>query len=555
MLSHLVIRNFAIIDHLEIPFQSGLTVLSGETGAGKSIIINALNLVLGGRASTDVIRSDADQAVVEAIFDLNPFHRARIGALLEELGIDDADGQLVIRRIVSRSGRNKVLINGSLSTASILQGLSAGLVDISGQHEHYSLMKREKHLDILDGFGVLGELAAQMKARYLDLKKIRDELASIQADDRDRLNRIDFLQFQLAEIDDAGLTVGEDEALAAELNLLKNAEKISKATKKARYLAFEGDGSAVERIAEAEHILSRVTGFDANLEALVEQIAAARISLEEAAREVGDFGDQINMDERRLDEVIRRVDAIKHLQRKHGGDIAAILEHASSMRSELSRLENAEERGAELVEGLEKANQAALKVAKKLGKERRQAAKLLERSIETELEQLNMARTKMVVDFQVAPEVGPTGSDAIEFLLAANLGEDPKPLTKIASGGELSRIMLAIKTVLAERDSISTYIFDEVDTGIGGSTADLVGEKIAATSKNHQVFCITHLPQIASRGDLHYLVEKTSKDGRTQSLIRPLPAEERVGEIARMLGGARVTAKTKEAAAELLKSE
>ncbi len=551
MLSHLVIRNFAIIHHLEIPFYDGLTVLTGETGAGKSIVINALNLVLGGRASTDVIRTDQDEAVVEAVFQLSEAHVERVSEYLDALGIDPGAGQLVVRRIISRSGRNKVFINGSASTLSVLQDITSGMVDISGQHEHYSLMKREKHIRMLDAFGVLNELSDTMQQKFERVQSIRAELESLQTDERDRLNRIDFLTYQLEEIESAGLSEGEEEELESDFNRLKNAEKIHESTSQAGYLIYNGDKSAVEKVSEAHSVLAKMASVDEGLAELADRLDSTRISLEDIARELDLYTSDLDSDPRRLDKVISRLEMIKKLKRRHGVDIAAVLEEARQMREELDNLENAEERSAEIEAELKKATDEAMKVAQELSKERREAGNLLKRGVESELEGLNMKGAQLEVWFEES-ELSATGIDTIEFLLAANAGEAPKPMTKIASGGELSRIMLAMKAVLADRDSIPIYIFDEVDTGIGGSTADRVGEKIAETATQHQVLCITHLAQIASRGNHHYLVEKATVEDRTESSVRPLTDDERVEEIARMLGGARVTAKTREAASELL---
>ena len=560
MLSHLVIRNFAIIHHLEIPFFEGLTVLSGETGAGKSIIINALNLLLGGRASADVIRNDEDKAVVEGSFELEGPTRVNIERVLEDLDIEMADGQLVIRRVVSRKGQNKVFINGSMSTVSTLKNLTEGLIDISGQHEHYSLMHPDRHLDILDDFGALGELRDRMGAEFSKVRAFRSELRALQNTVRDRLLRIDFLKFQLTEIDAAELRPGEDETLEKELKLLKNAERIADAARLAALMTYDAEKSAAERLGDAEAALFKVATYDDDLESIFRRVKEARVAVEEIARDISIFGQRVNVDPGRLDRLIERGETIKKLKKKHGFDIQIILDEARAMREELDLLENAEERGAELEAKLVKAEQLAFETAAELSAERRAAARVLARATESELGALNMARTQFIVDFEPKEipvkasdaRLDPRGLDQVEFLLAANLGEEPKPLSKIASGGELSRIMLSIKTVLADRDTISTYVFDEVDTGIGGSTADMVGNKIANTADSHQVLCITHLPQIASRGKHHYLVEKTTVGERTESQIRPLTKEERIEEIARMLGGARVTAKTREAAAELL---
>lgn len=564
MLSHLVIRNFAIIEHLEIPFYQGYTVLTGETGAGKSIIIDALNLLLGGRASTDVIRSEEDEAVVEAIFAPGEERLDAINTRLEGEGIETGP-ELVVRRIVSRSGRNKVFINGSLSTVTALAETTRGLVDISGQHEHYSLFDISQHVVMLDGFADVAEPLEKMRATYDRVAALRRRLKRIRENVQERLNRIDFLRFQLEEIDKAGLKAGEDSELEAELQTLKHAEKITDATRKAAHLCYEGESAAAEQLAEAIDFLERAAQWDTNLEAYAERLSEARIGVEDVARELAHYNRDVDADPARLDKVVARQEAIKRLKRKHGaGDVDDILERARDMREELHELENAEELGGEIERDLEKARREALEVAHTLSQKRREAAKLLQNRIENELGDLNMKHTRFMVSFEPAelPDadqldedeltLNAHGFDTVEFLIAPNAGEEPKPMAKIASGGELSRIMLAFKSVIVGRDSVETYVFDEVDTGIGGQTADVVGSKIRRTADSHQVLCITHLPQIASRSDHHYLVEKLLDDGRTRSRIRPLEEEERVEELARMLGGTRVTAKTRDAARELL---
>jgi DNA repair protein RecN (Recombination protein N) len=559
MLTHLVIRNFAIIHHLEVPFYKGLTVLSGETGAGKSIVIDALNLLLGGRASTDVIRGDADEAVVEGCFELSAFHKRRTQSILEELGVEPGDNELLIRRIIARSGRNKVFVNGCLTTLGTLQAVTSGLVDISGQHEHISLLDVPRHLDILDEFAALNCLRDEYTGAYSTVQSFRKELESLRGDVRERLHRIDFLKYQLGEIDAAKLKLGEDDELEAEFLRLKNAEKIGDSTQRATFLIYDGEASAVSKLSEASNALAKIEHVDPKIAELHARLNDARYLMEDVARELSEFTDSAESDPARLDAVQARLEALKLLKRKHGHEIAIILEEAERMREELDRLENAEERGAELEKKLEKAERAAIELAVQLSGERREAASVFARALERELHDLNMKSAKLSVQF--APEslegpnatmLGAKGIDTVEFQFSPNPGESPKPLAKIASGGELSRIMLAMKTVLRERDTIATYIFDEVDTGIGGSTADLVGSKIAGTSIDHQVICITHLPQIASRGEHHYRVEKVTTADRTESTLRLLDVEERIEEIARMLGGARVSDKTRVAAQELL---
>lgn len=573
MLTHLIIRNFAIIEHLEIPFKDGFTVLTGETGAGKSIIIDALNLLLGGRALTDVIRTDEESAVVEGIFAPGTAQLDRINAQLESRGIESLADQFMVRRIVSRSGRNKVFVNGSLTTVSVLAELTEGLVDISGQHEHYSLLDPERHVDILDDFAELEDLGTRARASYVRVSEIRGELGRIKRNIRERANRIDYLSFQLNEIEGARLSPGEDHEIEEELGVLRHAEKIQDAGRIALTLVYEAEHSAAQQLSEAAGVLMKISQHDETMGQFASQVEELQIAIEEIAREMCSHVMDVEADPGRLNALIERHEDIKRLKRKHGECIAEILATASHMRQELEELESAEERGGHLEQELLEAEYEAFKLARRLSRARREAARLLEQCVEQELGDLNMARTRFIVSFSPAElpseeaflesasspvdcpiTLGPKGFDDVEFLISPNLGEDPKQLAKIASGGELSRVMLVMKSALMDRDLVDTYIFDEVDTGIGGSTADMVGEKIQKTSQDHQVLCITHLPQIASRSDHHYMVEKLLIEGRTQSTIRPLDETERVEEVARMLGGARVTSTTREAAREMITS-
>ncbi len=581
MLTHLIIRNFAIIEHLEIPLHAGFTVLTGETGAGKSIIIDALNLLLGGRASTEVIRTDADQAVVEGVFAPRPEALARVNARLEARGIEALPDQVIVRRIVCRSGRNKVFVNGSLTTASALSQLVRGLVDISGQHEHYSLMDPEGHAELLDGFAELSPARAQFEAAWHKVSGLKREVEQLGRDVRDRASRVDFLRFQLQEIDDARLNPDEDDALEETIGTLRHAEKILQAGQRALYLGEDADASAAQQLSEAAGLIARAAIHDPGLEPLIARFDEVQILTEELMRDLRRHLSHIDADPRQLDALVTRSESLKRLKRKHGASIRDVLEGAEAMRQELDRLERAEERGGALAGALMEAEVEAFRAAFALSRARRAAATRLEQAVEEQLADLNMARTRFVVDLSppalpdpeawvkarqkaahdpssardpllMAHPLSAHGLDQVEFLIAPNVGEQPKPLARVASGGELSRLMLVMKSAMVERDAIDTYIFDEVDTGIGGSTADMVGIKIQRAAIGRQVLCITHLPQIASRCEHHYRVEKHLVDGRTQSIIRPLNHAERVEEIARMLGGTRVTDITLEAARELV---
>jgi DNA repair protein RecN (Recombination protein N) len=582
MLSHLIIRNFAIIDELEIPFRDGYTVFTGETGAGKSIIIDALNLILGGRASTEVIRTGEDEATVEGGFEPSDERLAQINEMLEERGIETGD-ELIIRRRVRRSGRNKVFINGSLSTVSALREATRGLVDISGQHEHYSLLDADRHVDVLDRFAELDDERDEMAEAYDRVRQLRSQLEELQGDVRERMNRIDFLEYQLSEIEDASPEPGEDEELQAEFDRLKHAEEIGESARRALDECYAGTPSAVEKLAEGLGHLREAARHDGSLDELVERLEAAKIEAEELALRLQDYVHDIDVDPERLDAVVERTDLLNRLKRKHDVEtLEQLVERADEMRAEIDKLRNAESRTEQLRAELEEAEREAFEIAYDLGEKRRRAAERVQFRIEDELDDLNMENTKFVVDIEPDPLPDPEseldgrlqhedeapssgqqslletltlsarGFDDVEFLIAPNVGEKPQPLAKIASGGELSRIMLAIKSVLVERDDVETYVFDEVDAGIGGTTADAVGQKIARTANTHQVVCITHLPQIASRASHHFHVEKTEHEGRTHTVVQSLGDDDRVDEVARMLAGRTAKGKARETAREML---
>jgi DNA repair protein RecN (Recombination protein N) len=582
MLSHLIIRNFAIIDELEIPFRDGYTVFTGETGAGKSIIIDALNLILGGRASTEVIRTGEDEATVEGGFEPSDTRLARINEMLEERGIETGD-ELIIRRRLRRSGRNKVFINGSLSTVSALREVTRGLVDISGQHEHYSLLDADRHVDVLDRFAELADERDEMAEAYDRVRQLRSQLEELQGDVRERMNRIDFLEYQLSEIEDASPEPGEDEELQEEFDRLKHAEEIGESARRALDECYAGTPSAVEKLSEGLGHLREAARHDGSLEELVERLEAAKIEAEELSLQLQDYVHDIDVDPERLDAVVERIDLLNRLKRKHDVEtLEQLVERADEMRAEIDKLRNAESRTEQLRAELEEAEREAFEIAYDLGEKRRRAAERVQSRIEGELDDLNMENTKFVVDIEPDPLPDPEseldgrlqhedeapssgqqslletltlsarGFDDVEFLIAPNVGEKPQPLAKIASGGELSRIMLAIKSVLMERDDVETYVFDEVDAGIGGTTADAVGQKIARTADTHQVICITHLPQIASRASHHFHVEKTEQEGRTHTVVQPLGDDDRVDEVARMLAGRTAKGKARETAREML---
>ncbi len=560
MLSSLTIRDFAIIDRVTLELGPGLTVITGETGAGKSILISALNLVLGGRATTDVIRAGAEAATVEAVFD--PGEAPELTARLADAGVA-LDGPLIVRRVLARNGRHRVYLNDTAVTLGTLAQVAGGLVDISGQHEHYSLLRTEFHLDLLDRMAGLGGLRAEVAAAYEVQAEVEAALTALLEAQRQKGERLEVLRFQRQELAAAELKDPlEDDALENERKLLRNAEKLRTTSKHAEAALYADDGAAVERLGRAARSIRELAEVDPTLAPVAQDLDTAAALAEEAARTLGAYARRVHADPERLESVEARLALLSKLRRKYGATLAEVIARRDALEAELSTLENADEAIVQLEKARERAATATAKVARKLTKARREAGEKLSGAIQGELADLGMGRA--VIQVRVEPlgrgagleaddlHVTARGADKVEILLSANPGEPPQSLAKIASGGELSRFMLAVKRVIADRDSVGTYIFDEVDTGVGGPTAEAIGRKLRSVSAQRQALCITHLPQIAAMGDAHLRVEKRIEGDRTFSQVVTLEDDARTEELARMVGGATVTETTRALARELL---
>ena len=561
MLKELNIKNFAIIDQLRVEFTAGLNVFTGETGAGKSIVVDALNLALGERASADLIRTGCQEAVVEAAFELNGRATKEIKDLLAEQGIEMESGEdLIIRRVLAVSGKNKVYINGSLANLATLAALGATLADIHGQHEHQSLLSLERQMEMLDSFGNLDSLRDALFQSYRRLQDIRKELAELEAGERDRAQREDMLRFQKNEIESATLKPGEDEALAIEQKLLANSEKIAGLSRAADEALYSADHAVLSELKKAVGNLREIAAIDSRLVPVLELCEAGRAQIEEAAREVSAYADKVEFDPDRLEQIGDRLDLMQKLKKKYGGRIDEVIAFGVRASEELERMEQSTEEIGRLQKEVQTIKSGLTAKAQELTKKRGSSAHDLEKKVEAELSQLGMKKTIFTVKItQEAGEdtldnhkLGPRGADRVEFLIAPNPGEEPKPLARTASGGELSRIMLALKTILVEGDPIPTLVFDEVDAGIGGAVAEEVGKKLKRVAAKRQVFCITHLPQIASMAASHYGVSKSVKKDRTSTEVKLLDKQERVDEIARMLGGKTITDATITHAEEMI---
>ena len=552
MLTLLAIRDFAIIDRLEVELESGLVVITGETGAGKSILINALHLLLGGRASHDLIREGAEAAEVQAVFELAPD-----AALLERLrqqGLDDG-GALRIRRLIHRTGRNRVFINDRTVSLGRLAELAGGLVDISGQHEHVGLTDEDSHLDVLDAFGRLGAERARTAAAVEAWRAAERELAALRRAERQRAEREDYLRFALARIDEVDPEPDEDEQLEAERLRLANAERLAAGLDDAVGRLYEAEGSAVEQIGRAVKEVEGLQRFDPGLAGPIASLTEGLRAVEDGAGELRDHAAGLQSDPARLDQIEQRLQALRGLMRSHGPGLPAVLERRAELAAELAELQRIESRRAELAAERDQALAAALERAEALSAERRAAAERLGERLRAELAALAMPEARFEVEISPGGReaLGEHGFDRVRFLFNANPGEGLRPLAKVASGGELSRLLLAIKAVLAETDPVAVYVFDEVDAGVGGAVAEVIGDKLAAVARAHQVLCITHLPQIAAAGAAHYTVYKTVTGGRTVSGIGRLGrTEQRIEELARMLAGREVTARARAHARELL---
>jgi DNA repair protein RecN (Recombination protein N) len=557
MLIELNIKNFAIIDALNIAFSDGFNVISGETGAGKSIIIGAASLLLGDRASTEMIRTDEDAAVVEALFNIrdNPSIKMKLDAL----GLDGRD-ELMIRRVISRSGKNRVYINGSLATLSILSAIGESLMNICGQHEHQALLDADHHVDVLDEFGSLLPLRTDYGETFHRVQALRERQRSLTDLREKRAEREDFLRFQLQEITDAGLRAGEDAALQDEKKRLNNVQKLIDYAAHAHDRLYGKSGCILEELKRTITDIRDIRKIDRQLNLQEQELDTLYFQLEDAASTLRNYTKCLSFDPDRLAFIDDRLETLARLKRKHGGALEAVLAKQTAMQAELDQIGGADEEMGKVTSELAVQTGSMRQKALTLSQKRREKAAMLETAIEQEIRALNMTAARFEVRFrnmnasegEPADHFNERGLDDIEFYLSTNVGEALKPLNRIASGGELSRIILSMKKVLARSASVGTIIFDEVDSGIGGATAEIVGEKLKEVALHHQVLCITHLPQIACFGDRHYRVVKRVSGGRANTCMEILSREERLDEISRMLGGVAMTKKTKDHAREML---
>ncbi|WP_425448586.1 DNA repair protein RecN [Dethiothermospora halolimnae] len=556
MLLELSIQNFAIIDEVNISFTKGFNVLTGETGAGKSIIIDAVGLLLGGRANRSYIGTSGDKTIIEGLFHIDEDND--ISDVLEGFGIDkEPDSIILITREIFSSGRSTSRINGRTVTLNMLKELTKKLVDIHGQHEHQSLLSPENHIKLIDSLGgkKIGILKENVKNKYNEILALKNKLKKYNSDDKEKERKIDLLKFQLDEIDVANLKREEEEILFNEYNILSNSENIIETLTKVNETLNSNDynySSIIDQLINLGSQLRDISKHDKKLERYVEDFDAIIFTIQDLTRELRSYEENIDYNPERLNELQNRLNTINDLKRKYGNTIDEILDYRNKIYNEYQFIVNSEEEIRIINNEIEKIEKELSKICEELTLERKGISKNIEKSITKELSELNMKDVKFEVQFKKYDYYTQDGIDNVEFLISTNIGEPLKPLSKIVSGGEMSRIMLAFKNILADVDNISCLIFDEIDTGISGRTAQVLSEKISKISKTHQILCITHLPQIAAMGDSHFLINKIVKDNRTITKVKKLDYSKRVDELSRLLGGVDLTDTTRNHAKEML---
>ncbi|MFB9770572.1 DNA repair protein RecN [Lactiplantibacillus modestisalitolerans] len=556
MLQELSITNFAIIEHLDIAFENGMTVLTGETGAGKSIIIDAVGLLAGGRGSQEFIRTGTDKAVLQGMFILPA--DGVTAKLLDEAGIEHADNTVILQREIAKSGRNTCRINGMLVNTTTLKKIGETIVDIHGQNEHQELMQPEKHLGLLDEFAnkQIHELRARYRQQYQTYRQLSQELRQKNDNEKEWAQRLDMLNFQVEEIAAAQVKVGEEADLTAERDRLDNYQMINQALQQSYALlsADEETSGAVDMVGTAMNALEPIANLDPAFNEILVNVKNAFYGLQDAAGQISNQLDLQEFDEGRLDEIEQRLDVLSQLKRKYGDSEQQILDYYQKIAAELEKMTDSEENSEDLAQRVSDQKAALLKTGEALSDQRRKSAKSLQRQIHQELKDLYMDKAVFEVRFKPTNgQIYRSGLDNVEFYIQTNPGERMRPLAKIASGGELSRMMLALKTIFSESQGITSIIFDEVDTGVSGRVAQAIAEKINGIAKFSQVLCITHLPQVAAMSDHHYFIAKKIKANRTKTSVMKLDQPARVQELARMLAGTKVTKLSMEHAEELLR--
>ena len=539
MLNQLSVRNVAVIDKLDINLHDGVSVLTGETGAGKSIIIDSINMILGDRANKELVRYGTDKAVVQAVFDAPK----SVINILEENDIDVEDGTVIITRQVTKEGKSVARINGMVVTLNILREISDRLINIHGQHDNQALLTPIRHITFLDAYADNEEYINRYKDILSKKREIEKKISSLEMDEQEKMQRIDLLEYQVKEIKKASLEKDEEDDLREQRDIYTNAEQITKSVNEAYMNLYEGDEiqSAYDGISIAVNEISQISDLNPQLKSIYDTLNEIMYSLEDTAHEIKEFGETVEFDEQTLNEIEERLDLISRLKRKYGNSIEEILEYLKEAESELNDIKLSDERTNELKEELKNITKELKEKGNVLTQRRENAAKVLEENIEKSLHELNMEKSKFKVSIENDGTFYDNGMDKVEFLISTNPGEPLKPLVKIASGGELSRVMLAIKSILADSDGVDTMIFDEIDTGVSGKAAMSIAKKLAVIAKNKQVICITHLPQLTAMADNHYLIQKNTDGEMASTTLKELDEEGRELELARIIDGGEVT--------------
>lgn len=550
MLIELRIKDYAVIHDLTLELGSGLSALSGETGAGKSIIVGALSLLLGERAASDTVRTGAERAMVEAVFDVATY--PKLGVQLDDLGIEAEDGLLILRREVAAVGRNRAWINESPTTARTVGELGRSLVDLHGQHEHQTLLRKDTQRHILDAFGEAEEDASAVEEAYEELVGLEAKLRELQDHRRELASRIDFLRFQMRELEEADVQSGEEEALTEESGRLENSEELLGETTRIHDELYSAEGALTDKVSGLAQTLARLKGWDPALEGPHEELQGAYHALAEVGRDLSDYVGGLRHDPGRLEEVRSRLDLIHSLKRKYGPTAEDVIASRDRVRAKLDEVEDGGWDEDTLAAEVDRTRSDLIAAAARLSEKRQAAATRLEEEVEALLPDLGLPAGTFKVQMDTLPEVKSRGAESIEFLVSVNAGFPPSSLARVASGGELSRVMLTLKAILAQVDQVPTLVFDEIDAGIGGQVASLVAAKLKDVARYHQVFVVTHLPQLASQACSHLLVEKDEREGLAATAVRGLTGDARVREIARMLGGDPESETSQDHARELL---
>jgi DNA repair protein RecN (Recombination protein N) len=563
MLTQIEIKNVAIIDNISIELGKGLNILTGETGAGKSIIIDSITAVLGSRGSKDIIRTGTDKASIQAVFHVD---YEKLGDILEGIGVDaEEDGTLILSREFNISGRNTCRVNGKLVTVSALKEIGERIIDFHGQHDNQSLIKVENHIEFLDSFGDenIKDLIQKYSELLADYKTLKSKIKQLSGGADEREKKIDILKYQIDEIKQSGLKIGEEEELNKKRDILVNSEKILSSLSYAYQILYSGDNiktPVFDNLNQAVSELNKISEFNDRYMQLTNRLEDICYQIEDITHELREERDNIEFNPVLLDKIEERISLIFKLKRKYGNSIKEILEYCSGLEIELEEIIKSEEIVARLIDQMEKIELKLFEIAESIHSERVSAAKTLETKIGNELNDLDMKKAQFKVDIEFDKEFEikkerkfyENGLDKVEFLISPNVGEPLKPLSKIASGGEMSRIMLAIKTILANVDKIPTMVFDEIDSGVSGKASTRIGEKLSFISKNHQVICVTHLAQIACMADNHYLIEKKSDSQSTRTIVKKLKGDQIINEVARILGGITISDITRKHAQEML---